>query len=150
MAASLCLATLLALPSAVGRAHGEGDGGEGRGTAAETASGVGGAGAARMGDGGAACDETSPPQRGDVPSPLPVEQSASELLAEYEDLGTSALVRAGYLDLMGEVWCCVVQGDGWVDVCEVRPAEGGGSLVLRRRLDSREWAGRCPVGRTDG
>lgn len=100
--------------------------------------------------GDAGREGTPLPHGGDVPSPLSVEQSASELLSEYEGLGTCALVRAGYLDLLGEVWCCVVQGDGWVDVCEVRPADGGGSLVTRRRLDSREWAGRCPVGRTDG
>lgn len=145
----LCLAALIALPSAVGRVQVErADGGE-SGTAG-VPSDSGDEGSWPTSHGGAGHDGTPLPHGRDVPSPLPVDQSAAELLAEYECLGKCALVRAGYLDLLGEVWCCVVQGDGWVDVCEVRPAEGGGSLVTRRRLDSREWAERCPVGRTDG
>lgn len=48
-----------------------------------------------------------------------VEQVAIHLLTSYRDAQNCVLVSSGYLDLLGLVWGCVVQGDGWVDVCTV-------------------------------
>lgn len=49
----------------------------------------------------------------------PVPEAARAALAAYRDEGTCVLAHAGYLDLLGMVWGCVVQGDGWVDICTV-------------------------------
>ena len=48
-----------------------------------------------------------------------VEQVATRLLCTYRDTGECVLASAGYLDLLGSVWGCVVEGDGWVEVCLV-------------------------------
>ena len=48
-----------------------------------------------------------------------VEQVATRLLCTYRDTGECVLASSGYLDLLGSVWGCVVEGDGWVAVCLV-------------------------------
>ena len=48
-----------------------------------------------------------------------VEQVATRLLCAYRDTGGCVLASSGYLDLFGSVWSCVVEGDGWVEVCLV-------------------------------
>ena len=48
-----------------------------------------------------------------------VEQVAYHLLTSYRDAGDCTLADAGYLDLLGSVWGCVVCGDGWSEVCVV-------------------------------
>lgn len=48
-----------------------------------------------------------------------VEQVATRLLCTYRDTGECVLASSGYLDLLGSVWGCVVEGDGWVEVCLV-------------------------------
>lgn len=62
------------------------------------------------------------------------EQVATRLLSSYRDAGDCALASSGYLDLFGSVWGCVIQGDGWVDVCIVSE-EGSDSRVAVLRLE---------------
>lgn len=51
--------------------------------------------------------------------PGEVEQAATRLLSSYREAGDCVLASFGYLDLVGSVWSCTVQGDGWVDVCVI-------------------------------
>jgi len=74
------------------------------------------------------------------PSALALEEAASECLRSYQGQEKAVLVSAGYLDLLGRVWGCTVQGDGWVDVCVVRADEGGGSRMQVEHLDAGSWA----------
>ena len=70
------------------------------------------------------------------------EQVATRLLRSYRDAGGCVLARSGYLDLTGSVWGCVIQGDGWTDVCIVSAtAEEGMSELRVLRLDADEMAG---------
>lgn len=68
-----------------------------------------------------------------------IEQTASELLVRYRDAGGFALAQAGYLDLLGNVWSCTVQGRDWVDVCFVRQLDAGRSEVEVVRMRADEW-----------
>lgn len=68
-------------------------------------------------------------------------QVATRLLRSYRDAGGCVLARSGYLDLTGSAWGCVVQGDGWTDVCVVcATAEEGISGLRVLRLDADEMA----------
>lgn len=70
----------------------------------------------------------------------PLQESASELLVRYRDRGDCVLCRAGYADLAGNVWSCVIQGLGWVDLCVVVQEDGdAGSSVSTLRLKVSEW-----------
>ena len=74
-------------------------------------------------------------------SPLDMREEALSLLSSSRSAGDCVLVRAGYVDLMGRVWSCTVQGDGWVDVCVVRPdGAGDGSAVTTVRMRGDEWS----------
>lgn len=82
-----------------------------------------------------------PGKRHDGPDPLPdvgetqgftstsyvvtqdLPSAVSDLVARYEAGQPCLLRRAGYLDLFGEVWGCLVQGPGWVDLCVVQQGE---------------------------
>lgn len=81
-----------------------------------------------------------PVQPVDGPSNLALEEAASECLRRYQEQGEAVLASAGYLDLLGRVWGCTIQGDGWVDVCVIRSDEGGGSSVRVERLEVDAWA----------
>lgn len=59
------------------------------------------------------------------------EQVATRLLASYRDRGDCVLASSGYLDLVGSVWGCVVQGGTWVDVCTVFEAASPASCEVR-------------------
>lgn len=72
-------------------------------------------------------------------SELDLADEATRLLEEYQEKGSCLLMEAGYLDLLGNVWTCTVQGAGWVDVCVVSEAEGTGSTVRVIRMDVDEW-----------
>ncbi len=67
-----------------------------------------------------------------------VPEVASWVLEGYRD-GGATLFEASYLDFLGRVWGCVVADAGWVDVCCVREAESGSSLVEVVRLDAQTW-----------
>lgn len=70
-----------------------------------------------------------------------VEQVATRLLASYQQRGDCVLASAGYLDLMGSVWGCVVQGGQWVEVCTVFEAADSASCEVRiLRMDADEVA----------
>ena len=78
-----------------------------------------------------------------------VEQVATRLLVSYRDARNCALAEAGYLDLLGSVWGCVVQGDGWVDVCIVEQTTESSCRVHVMRLDARETRGLLGVDSDD-
>ena len=68
-------------------------------------------------------------------------EEAKELLASYQRAGNCTLAEADYLDLFGKTWGCVIQGDGWVDLCVVQEKDAGGSRARVTRMDPREWEG---------
>lgn len=68
-----------------------------------------------------------------------VQDAAADELAAYEALGTTALVRCGWLDLLGRSWGCVVAGPGWVELCVVTGDDEGESLVSTVRMEAGEW-----------
>jgi len=72
-------------------------------------------------------------------SGLDLRGQSSELLRGYRDAGSCLLREAGYLDLVGNAWGCVVQGPTWVDVCVVTAREDGGSDVRIVHMRSDEW-----------
>lgn len=65
---------------------------------------------------------------------------AARVLEDYRDEGNCLLRRSGYLDLLGNVWGCVVEGPDWVDVVVVREltSECCSKRVVRMRPDA--WA----------
>lgn len=67
-----------------------------------------------------------------------VPDAARELVVRYRDEGTCLVRSAGYLDLVGNVWGCVMEGPGWVDLCVVRRSDGG-SVVRCVRMEAGEW-----------
>ena len=70
-----------------------------------------------------------------------LEQVATRLLRSYRDTGSCVLARSGFVDLTGSVWSCVVQGDGWTDVCIVCTTEEADVCELRvLRLEADEMA----------
>ena len=76
----------------------------------------------------------------DYTSKASMQDTAAQLLEEYARAGKCVLVRAGYLDLLGNNWSCTVVGDGWVDTVVVRGAEDPRkSEVKVVRMDVREW-----------
>ncbi len=69
-----------------------------------------------------------------------VVQAASAELERYRLRGDCVLCRAGYLDLLGDVWGCLVQGPGWVEMCVVEEHEDGiRSTVRTVRMEEEEW-----------
>lgn len=71
---------------------------------------------------------------GDLP------HEAEEVLHAYVREGACTLVQAGFLDFVGDVWACTVQGEGWVEVTVVRTRPEGGSEVTTIHMDAHEWA----------
>ena len=64
---------------------------------------------------------------------------ARDLLEAYKARGDCLLAQAGYLDLLGRVWGCVVQGGSWVEVCVVGELDEGERCQVRvLRIDSEE------------
>lgn len=74
-------------------------------------------------------------------SELDVREAAARVLGERRDAGDCVVARAGYLDLSGRAWGCVLQGSGWVEVVVVRGDAGeGGSEVVTMRMDAGDVA----------
>lgn len=65
-------------------------------------------------------------------NPLPDE--CRELLSTYQEQENCVLMHAGYLDLLGRTWGCVVRGLDWVEVGVVREAvdETEGEVIVMR------------------
>jgi hypothetical protein len=61
-----------------------------------------------------------------------VGQIATRLLVSYRSEGSCVLAHAGYLDLLGCVWGCVVRGDRWVDICVVSQRDDGCQVDVTR------------------
>ena len=70
-------------------------------------------------------------------SSLPLEDEATRRLEDYRNSGACALECAGYLDLYGNAWGCLVQGDGWVEILVIREAAGESCSVQTIRLEAR-------------
>lgn len=67
-------------------------------------------------------------------------EAASDVLQQYREQRDVLLARSGWVDLVGNVWGCVVQGPGWVEVCLVSGDEAsGGSRVETIRMEVSEW-----------
>lgn len=67
-----------------------------------------------------------------------VASAACELVVRYRDEETCLVRSAGYLDLTGDAWGCVMEGPGWVDVCVVFGRDGG-SVVRCVRMEAKRW-----------
>lgn len=77
-------------------------------------------------------------------SELVLEKEASDLLEEYRRRGDCVVAQSGYLDLLGETWGCVMQGEGWVEICLVRRgAEDARSDVAVWHIDAEDVAAVC-------
>ena len=50
--------------------------------------------------------------------------SAEKLILSSRDEQTCLLRSAGFLDLMGRVWGCVIEGPGWADICVLEEGQG--------------------------
>ena len=74
-------------------------------------------------------------------SGLAIREQSEALLANYRERGDCVVARSGWLDLLGKTWGCVIQGEGWVDVCVVQEDEGGGSEVSVMRMDASALSG---------
>ena len=72
-------------------------------------------------------------------SERPLTEEAQTILVDYRQRKDCVLVRAGYVDLVGQAWSCVIQGDGWVDICVVRETDEGGSQVSVSRIENSMW-----------
>jgi len=74
-------------------------------------------------------------------SDLSLTDQARGMLLAYQERGDCVLAHADYLDLMGRTWGCVVQGEGWVEICLVQEASSGGSDVHVTELSASDWEG---------
>ncbi len=69
-----------------------------------------------------------------------VNEAARNALTAYEAQGDCVLCQAGYLDLSGNAWGCVVQGDGWVEVVVTkRVGDDGLTEVTTIHMDVKAW-----------
>lgn len=64
---------------------------------------------------------------------------AASVLEGYRDRGDCLLREAGYLDLYGDVWGCVVEAPAWVDVVVVRSTTEGGNTTRTVRMRPDRW-----------
>lgn len=68
-----------------------------------------------------------------------VVSQARQTLEDYQRRGDCLLRSSGYLDLLGNVWGCVIDGGSWVDVVVVRSTPDGGADRSVVRMDAKEW-----------
>ena len=75
-------------------------------------------------------------------SERPLEDEAACVLEESGERGDCIVARSGYLDLLGRVWGCVLQGEGWVEIVLVSEASSGeGSDVAAWRMSAGDLRG---------
>lgn len=80
-----------------------------------------------------------------------VDERARAALASYRDTGEAVLAHAGYLDLLGSAWCCVVEGPGWVEVRLVGLDPATGEVGERTlRLDAEAWEDELEAAGVEG
>ena len=65
-----------------------------------------------------------------------LEQEAEERIIASRQQDGCTLECAGYLDLFGNAWGCVVQGDGWVEVVVIRSVAESACSVQTIRLEA--------------
>ncbi len=83
------------------------------------------------------------PQRSERVSERSVAREAGELLEERRARGDCVLARSGYLDLFGRTWGCVLQGNGWVEICLVSGTGADeGCVVVSWLMSAADVAGR--------
>lgn len=71
-----------------------------------------------------------------------IEEAAASVLESYAAREGCALVRSGYLGILGDCWGCVVSGGDWAEVCVVTQQAGAeGSEVRIWRIDAAELEG---------
>lgn len=74
-------------------------------------------------------------------SDLALADEASRILEDYERRGNCVVAQAGYLDLSGRTWGCVMQGVGWVEICVVTEGTSGKSSVEVWHMDAADVEG---------
>lgn len=117
------------------RVGGEAVGGSAADESDQASRGVRDDGSDPEGDAGSQGVSSELPQGGGAARTLvegDVVQVATDLLVSYRAQGSCVLAHAGYLDLLGNVWGCVVRGDQWVDVCIVRRRDGACQVDVTR------------------
>lgn len=80
---------------------------------------------------------------------LGVVEAAREVLGEYRSQGEVVLAHAGWIDLLGRTWGCVVRGSSWSELCLVCEA-GEGSRVTTVRMEVAEWRDSHAEAATEG
>lgn len=68
-----------------------------------------------------------------------IQDAVREVLESYRGREGAVLVRAGWLDLLGGAWGCVVSGPGWVEVCLVGESGQSSSSVEVLHMEAEEW-----------
>ena len=81
---------------------------------------------------------------------LGVPESAGEALERYRQRGDASLAHAGWLDLQGKGWGCVVTGGDWVEVCLVAWRSEGESAITKMRMEVGEWDRAYGASQDDG
>ena len=72
--------------------------------------------------------------------PERLEQAACDALSTYKEQRDCVLVRAGFIDLLGNVWSCTVRGGDWVEIKVMSSlGDDAGTEVLTVRMDARVW-----------
>ena len=66
-----------------------------------------------------------------------LQDAASEQLCTYRDMRSCTLACSGYLDLYGNAWGCIVQGDGWTEIAVIKAIDEGTCSIQTIRLDIR-------------
>ena len=64
-------------------------------------------------------------------SRLSVSEEGARMLDLYEQRGDCILASWGYLDMLGNVWSCVVDGGSWSDVCILKALPDSGGCEVR-------------------
>lgn len=80
---------------------------------------------------------------------LGVAETAREVLGEYRSQGEVVLAHAGWIDLVGRTWGCVVRGPSWSELCLVCEASEG-SRVTTVRMEVAEWRDSHAATATEG
>ena len=62
--------------------------------------------------------------------------AGAEILERYEKTPGCTLVHAGYIDLFGNVWACLVAGPGWAELSVVRVGQDGTATTSVAHIDS--------------
>lgn len=71
-------------------------------------------------------------------SELALEDECARLLDEYEGRGDCLVAQSGYLDVTGSTWGCVMQGEGWVEICLVQEQTDGTSETVVWHMDTSD------------